>query len=143
MDKAYRADGLPIKQDPEASSASNLPAFIDPPAGAPPYHGFSIWEEVQVEGFTFGVITDFEGTETEWGDAFVIAPDDSRAGLVWSISDTPYFDEVLPADEARWGVWAVGFDGPMKTKEDARRNLARIVPLLRKRWEQWRLLHRR
>jgi hypothetical protein len=143
MDKNYRADGLPIKQDPDAVSASDLPAFLDRPPGMPVYHGFCVWEDVQVAGFTFGVITDFEATETAEGDAFVIAPDNSRAGLVWSISDTPYFDEVLPADEARWGVWAVGFDGPMKTKEDARRNLARIIPLLRKRWEQWRLLHRR
>ena len=142
MDKGYRADGLPIKQDPKASSASSLPAFIDPPAGAPPYHGFSIWEDVQVEGFIFGVITDFEGTETEWGDAFVIAPDDNRAGLVWSIGNTPSFDQILPPDERRWGVWGVSFDAPMKTKEDARRNLARIVPALRKEWEQWRLLHR-
>jgi hypothetical protein len=95
MDESYRANGLPIKQDPEASSASKLPAFIDPPAGAPPYHGFSVWEDVQVDGFTFGVITDFEETETDWGDAFVIAPDNSRAGVVWSISKSPYFNEVM------------------------------------------------
>jgi hypothetical protein len=142
MNKSYRADGLPIKQDPEASSTSNLPAFVDPPAGAPPYHGFSIQEDVQVEGFTFGVITEFEETETDWGDAFVIAPDGSRAGLVWSISDTHYFDQVMEPDERRWCVWGVGFDAPMKTKDDARRNLARIVPQLRVRWGQWRLSHR-
>lgn len=143
MDKSYRVDGLPIKQDPEASSASSLPAFIDPPAGAPPYHGFPIWKDVQVEGFTFGVITDFEETETDWGDAFVVAPDDSRAGLVRSISNTPSFDQILPPDESRWGVWGVSFDAPMKTKEDVRRNLARIVPELHERWTQWRLLQRR
>jgi hypothetical protein len=140
MKSRYRTNGLPIKQDPEALSASDLPAFLDRPSGAPVYHGFCIWEDVQVAGFTFGVITDFEETETASGDAFVIAPDNSRAGLVWSISDTPYFDEVLAPDQARWGVWAVGFEGPMKTKEDAHRNLARIVPRLRQRWEQWRML---
>jgi hypothetical protein len=141
MKPGDRIRGLPIKQDQEASSASDLPAFLDRPAGAPVYHGFCVWEDVQVDGFTFGVITDFEETETEDGDAFVIAPDNSRAGLVWSISDTTYFDEVLPPDETRWGVWGVSFDGPMKTKEDVRRNLARIVPQLRERWEQWRLPH--
>lgn len=143
MSTSYKSDGLPIKQDPEASSASNLPAFIDPPAGAPPYHGFCIWEDVQVEGFTLGVITDFEETETDWGDAFVIAPDGSRAGLVWSISKVHSFDQIEPPDESRWGVWGVSFEAPMKSKDDARRNLVRVVALLRKEWEQWRLLDRR
>jgi hypothetical protein len=143
MDKSYRADGLPIKQDPEASSASNLPAFIDPLAGAPLYHGFALWKDVRVEGFTFGVITDFEETETDWGDAFVVAPDNSRAGLVWSISNTPSLDQVMPPGQRRWGVWGVSFDAPMKTKEDARRNLAKIVPQLNEQWTQWRRLDRR
>jgi len=32
------------------------------------------------------------------GDAFVIAPDGSRAGLVWEASDKPYFQEIMPVE---------------------------------------------
>jgi hypothetical protein len=34
------------------------------------------------------------------GDAFVIAPDGSRAGLVWEASDKPYFQEIMPVETA-------------------------------------------
>ena len=32
------------------------------------------------------------------GDAFVIAPDGSRAGLKWEASDKPYFQEIMPVE---------------------------------------------
>jgi len=42
---------------------------------------------VAVDGVTLGKITDWEAESCETKDAFVIAPDGSRAGLVWEISD--------------------------------------------------------
>ena len=81
--------------DPFAQSGSQTePAFIARPAGAPVYHGFGVLNDVVVGGFTFGKITDFEIKPCNEGDAFVVAPDNSRAGLVWEISDKSYFQEI-------------------------------------------------
>jgi len=104
----------------------------------PVYHGFVVLDDVVVEGFTLGKITDFEAEACEAGDAFVIAPDGSRAGLVWEICDKPYFQEVLSLEEGRWGVWGVGFGVPMTSRENARKNLAMILPELKLRWAQWK-----
>ena len=91
--------GRPIAIDRTAVSASpTKPAFIAPPAGAPAYHGFDILDDVTVDGFTLGKITDFEAAECDEGDAFVLAPDGSRAGLVWEVCQDAYFVEVLPRD---------------------------------------------
>lgn len=76
--------GRPLAIDATARSASPTePAFIARPDGAPVYHGFVILEDVAVGGFTLGKITDWEAEPCATGDAFVIAPDGSRAGLVW------------------------------------------------------------
>jgi hypothetical protein len=94
--------------DPNALRASPTePAFVAKPQGARAYHGFQILSDVVVEGFTLGKITDFEAESVETGDAFVVAPDNSRAGLVWEISGETYFEEVMGAVPHRWGVWAV------------------------------------
>ena len=58
-----------------------------------------------VEGFQLGMITDLIAERDGAGDAFVIAPDGSRAGLVWeSEVDAPHFTEVLAPDDQLWGV---------------------------------------
>jgi hypothetical protein len=121
-----------------ASMQPDLPAFAAPPPGSPVYHGHPVLRDVTVEGFTFGTITDFEVQADEAGDAFVVAPDGSRAGLVWEVTDNPYFEEEYPFDSERWGVWAVGFPHPMRNRADARRNLASIVDRLREQWFRWR-----
>jgi hypothetical protein len=41
--------------------------------------GSFILDDVTAEGFTLGKITDFEAEPCDEGDAFVIAPDGSRA----------------------------------------------------------------
>jgi hypothetical protein len=80
------SQGHPLALGPNARSASPTePAFIARPEGAPVYHGFQVLPDVVVEGFTFGTITDFEAGPCDAGDAFVIAPDGSRAGLVWEV----------------------------------------------------------
>jgi hypothetical protein len=78
-----------------------------------------VLDDVVVDGFILGKITDFEAETCDTGDAFVIAPDGSRAGLVWEICDQPYFQEVLPQEESRWGVWGVGLGIPMTSRDNA------------------------
>jgi hypothetical protein len=99
-----RKGNLLLAIDRHAQSAfSTEPAFIAWPAGAPVYHGFVILQDVSADGFVFGKISDFEAESSDYGDAFVIAPDNSRAGLVWEVLDNSYFREVLPPDPNRWG----------------------------------------
>jgi hypothetical protein len=131
--------GRPIAIDATAKSASpTKPAFIAPPEGAPVYYGFVVVGDVNVEGFTLGKITDWEAEHCDEGDAFVIAPDGSRAGLVWEVCDPPYFQEVRRIEIVRWGVWGVGFRLPMNSRENARRNLESILPELKLRWAEWK-----
>lgn len=134
--------GLPLALDPLAASSSQTePAFIAKPAGAPVYHGFEILHDVVVAGFTFGKITNFEIETCDEGDAFVIAPDNSRAGLVWEVSDKSYFEEIAPPEAERWGVWGVSFPNAMTSRENVRKNLESILPQLTKRWEEWRRIN--
>jgi hypothetical protein len=137
-----RFRGRPLATDPQAESAQpSVPAFIARPAGAPVNYGFPVLDDVEVDGFKFGMITDFLSEADNVGDAFVVAPDGSRAGLVWEISRESYFEEVCPLGEERWGVWAVSFPYMMKSNEDARRNLEAVLPNLKKQWELWKVLY--
>jgi hypothetical protein len=88
------------------------------------------------DGFTPGRTTDWESESCETGDAFVIAPDGSRAGLVWEVYDPPYFQEVRPIETGSWGVWGVGFCLPMNSR--ARRDLESILPELKLRRAEWK-----
>ena len=131
--------GRPLALDPTAESAfPDQPAFLARPKGAPVYHGLQVLDDVCVDGFTFGKMTDFEAAEVDGGDAFVIAPDGSRAGLVWDYSESSYFQQVMAPEPGRWGVWAVGFSHRMTNRENARKNLESILPELKKQWEAWR-----
>ena len=131
--------GRPLGLDPSAESTDEaLPAFLARPKGAPVYHGFPLIEGAEVDGFRLGMITDFLAVPDTAGDAFVVAPDGSRAGLVWEAEvDDPYCTEALAPDESRWGVWAVGLRESMRTVEEARAYLAALLPMLRPRWEEW------
>jgi len=131
--------GRPLAIDATAQSASPTePAFIARPEGAPVYYGFVVLDDLTVDGFTLGKITDWEAEPCETGDAFVIAPDGSRAGLVWEVCDPPYFQETMRIEADRWGVWGVGFRLPMNSRDNARRNLESILPELRLRWAEWK-----
>jgi hypothetical protein len=104
----------------------------------PVYHGFPVLDSSEVDGFRFGMITDFITDPNTTGDAFVVAPDGARAGLVWeSEAQEPYFHEVLRPDSQRWGVWGVGLPLPLRNEEDARQYLWALLPELRPRWERW------
>ena len=138
-DMEMQPKGRPLAIDANAVSASPTePAFVARPAGAPVYHGFQVLEDVVVEGFTFGKITDFEAELCEEGDAFLVAPDNSRAGLVWEIADKVSVVEVIPSEPHRWGVWGVSFPHPMSSRENVRRNLELILPALKGEWNEWR-----
>ncbi|SRR5258707_9345182 len=107
--------GQPLAVDYAATSTSNIePGFVARPPGAPVYHGFQILSGVAADGSTFGKITDFETAPCDYGDAFVIAPDDSRAGLVWEVAD---IQEVHPLEPERWGVWGVTFPYAMVSSD--------------------------
>ena len=138
-DKNRKPQSRPVAVGPTAVSATPYaPAFITTPARAPVYHGFQVLEDVVVDGFTLGKITDFEAKPSAEGDAFVIAPDKSRAGLVWEVGETVSISEVLPIEAGRWGVWGVTFAYAMDGRENARRNLELLVPELKLKWEEWR-----
>jgi hypothetical protein len=125
--------------DPEAASANrDLPGFLARPEGAPVYHGFPVLEDVEVDGFRLGMITDWEAEPADSGDAFVVAPDDSRAGLVWEIDATPKVEQILEPNTSRWGVWQITFPHPMTSRDNARLNLAAVLPVLRPQWEAWK-----
>jgi hypothetical protein len=131
--------GRPLGLDPLVEgSLQTEPGFIARPAGAPVYHGCEVLSDVVVRGFTFGKITDFEIEICDEGDAFVVAPDNSRAGLVWEISDKPYFQEISVPEAERWGVWGVSFTNAMTSRGNVRKNLESILPELKKHWEEWR-----
>ena len=134
---AVEAGGLFLSLDADAESADEaLPAFLARPENTPVYHGFQVLEDVEVDGFRMGTISALG--PADFGDAFIIAPDDSRAGLVWEVGDREQIWEVCPFGPARWGVWGVEFPHRMRSSEDARRNLEALVPRLRDKWQEWK-----
>jgi hypothetical protein len=130
--------GHPLAIDRGAVSASpEAPAFVARPEGAPPYYGFQVLEDSDVDGFRFGKITDFDQEPVMEGEAFLVAPDDARAGLIWHIDDEVSVTQFSPPETDGWGVWEVSFPNPMTNHENVRQNLELIVPLLRERWQAW------
>jgi hypothetical protein len=130
-----RKKGRPIRTDPDAESGvPGEPAFAARPAGAPVYHGFSVVPETETDGWFFGAITDYEVEEPLLeGDGFVVAPDGSRAGLVWAV-DTPDFYEILPPSPGRWGVYGVRFPLPVASLDDLVANFRHVLPALKRRF---------
>jgi hypothetical protein len=133
MDERGAPDGKPLLTDPDAESARpDLPAFLARPAGAPVYHGFSLVEETRTDGWCYGAITEFiEPGGCECGDGFVVAPDGSRAGLIWSVGDFA-IEQSLPPEPGRWGVWVVPFAKPVRNVADLVENFRRILPELQR-----------
>jgi len=135
-EKAHLGRSVAV-DDTAKSGSEDLPGFLARPAGAPVYHGFQILSDVVVDGFTLGLITDFGAEGSSAGDAFVVAPDNSRAGLVWHTSDEQTFEQLSPIEKDRWGVWEVSFPYEMTGHESAKMNLRAVLPKLKPKWEQW------
>jgi hypothetical protein len=143
--------GQAILTDGRAESVDpSLPAFLARPKDAPVYHGFRVLEGVELEGFKLGMISGYGPDDGQYGDGFVIAPDNSRCGLVWEVGESFHFREITPPEPNRWGVWDVSVMLPMTTEQNARENLRQMFPELKQRWMSWRskneradgLLHR-
>jgi hypothetical protein len=130
-------DGLPLRLDPAAGSADpTLPGFLSRPVGAPVYHGFPLVEETRTDGWCYGSITAFDDPEgCEAGDGFVVAPDGSRAGLVWSVGEFET-QRVCEPTEDRWGVYEVAFPHTV-------RNVADLVDCFRCVLPELKTLHSR
>jgi hypothetical protein len=119
------------------SADDSLPAFLARPQGAPVYHGFLVLEDVVIDGFKLGMISGFGEDAGLSGDGFVVAPDNSRCGLVWEVGESLVFQEIRVPESTRWGVWAVNFPLPMTNTENARKNLEVILPQLKAKWSVW------
>lgn len=134
-------DGLPLSLDPAAESANpTAPAFLARPGDAPVYHGFTVLDGVEADGFRLGTISALG--PADYGDAFVIAPDGSRAGLVWEVGDNRHLHEISGFEPGRWGVWAIEFSQPMESAEAAQRNLEDALPAFRAKWAEWKATFR-
>jgi hypothetical protein len=123
--------------DPAAQTAdASLPAFIARPAGAPVYHGFVVVPETCRDGWCLGAITEFEDPAgCTGGDAFVVAPDGRRAGLVWEVGTAP-LQEILPPDEGRWGVYAISFPHSIRTIADLVSAFHAVLPQLQAKYQE-------
>jgi hypothetical protein len=129
-------EGLPLAVDATAASADpNLPAFLARPDDAPVYHGFEIVDGLEVIAWRLGLIS--ARGKSAYGDAFLVSPDDARAGLVWEVGTDPVVHTVAEPEPTRWGVWALELPRPMDTDDDLRRNLEHLVRVLAPRWQDW------
>lgn len=136
--------GQPMALDPNAESANpDLPAFLARPDGSPPYHGFPLERDICVDGFTLGLISASLGTDADWGDAYVVAPDGRRAGIAWAIAyeaelidDLAVVDEIIPDEGARFGVFSVVSSHGPTSQDEALLFLEEILPFIRERWER-------
>lgn len=124
--------GRLARVDPEAESTDpDLPPFIAVPPGAPAYYGFPVLQGSEIDGFTFGVITDpNDEAGATWGDAYVIAPNGSRAGIVWQAgAGDPTV--ICPPSEGRWGVYGFAFQEPIRSDQDLIAALHSVLPNLK------------
>jgi hypothetical protein len=125
-------NGRRLLIDPSAKSADeSSPASISRPDGAPVYHGFPVVPETYRDGWCLGAITEFaDPSRCTWGDAYMVAPDGTRAGLVWKGGDGE-MDEILPPAPDRWGVYSVWFPHPIRTAEDLAQGFRTVLPQLK------------
>jgi hypothetical protein len=105
--------GQVAREDP--SAVSDLPAFLAPPTGAPAYYGFPLLPNSEKDGFVFGAITrPRTGASASWVDAYVVAPDGSRAGIMW-VTKGPVREVVLPPEPGCWGVYQFRLEQPVES----------------------------
>jgi hypothetical protein len=135
MARKQTPDGQPLRLDERAASAdADLPAFVARPPDAPVYHGFSVLPGSERDGFAFGMISGLHAMgPTRGGDAFVIAPNGSRAGIVWEVGEGEP-SVVCPPSATRWGVYSFYFEGPITSEADLVRQLHSILPVLKAYW---------
>jgi len=120
-----------VLNQPAESGKPGVPAFLARPTGAPVYHGFPLLEESRTDGWCLGTITEFADPDgCESGDAFVVAPDGSRAGLVWQVG--AFETEVIcEPDEGRCGVYSIAFPRAVRNTEDLVLCFREVLPELK------------
>jgi hypothetical protein len=91
------------------------------------YHSFPLIDGSEKEGFKFGRIT-IPTESSTWGDAYVVAPDGSRAGIVWHVDGHASPQVVIPPEPGRWGVYSFGFAEPARSLEDLVTKLHGVLP---------------
>jgi hypothetical protein len=132
-----RLQGRPLARDETAASADpDLPAFLARPAGAPAYHGFPLLEEVELGGWQLGLITASLGTSDDAGDAYIVAPDGRRAGLVWRVATPTAFHVLREPEQGRFGVFDVAATVGPTSLDNARSFVAEILPFVRDVWSR-------
>jgi hypothetical protein len=129
--------------DPDAELTDpSKPPFVTAPSGSRPYHDHPLLEETRIEGWCIGVVTDPFEPDCEGGctigDAFVEAPDGSRAGLVWTVGERPMFGMVCQPDSRRWGVFHFTVPAPVASMVDLRAVFTAMLPTLKGLYEQFR-----
>jgi hypothetical protein len=129
-------EGKEIKLDPDVDPPWN-PAF--PQKDKPVYHGFWVERDFDFDGFQLGLITEPEFLNgEEYGDGFLIAPDNSRCGLIYEVGPVAFYQISGNLKPNRWGVWNVTVTNTMTTEEGKRKNLAELVGMLKREWESWK-----
>lgn len=98
--------------------------------------GFPLVEETRTDGWCYGAITEFNEPEChpngcESGDGYVVAPDGSRIGLVWS-TGTFAAKWTRPLGDQSTGVYEAAFPKPVKNLHDLVECFRSVVPQLQK-----------
>jgi hypothetical protein len=135
----WQPNSIPLRLDPEAESSDpSLPAFLARPEGAPVYHGFPLLEQSRTEdGWCFGIISGCDCPEgRKCGDAFVVAPDNSRAGIIWDVR-ADGIDVSIPPGVDRWGVYCLRVEHPVHDEQELVDQLQNWLPELRRLHLQW------
>jgi hypothetical protein len=130
-----------IVVDPAApTSEASKPAFMTPPPGSKPYHGFPLIEETRWHGWCYGAVTDFLEADSEAGcsigDGFVEAPDGSRAGLMWNVDPEPKFAVVEGPSGSRWGLFHFTIPEAIASVRDLQQTFWRMVPVLEQLYQR-------
>jgi hypothetical protein len=102
------------------------------------YHGYVVVPETFTDGWCLGTMSEYqEPAGCTEGDAFVVAPDGSRADLVWDVG-VESLQEILPPGPDRWGVYAVSFPRAIRTVDDLVKAFRSVLPQLQSRHAQVR-----
>lgn len=100
------------------------------------YFEIPVLPGVELEGWRLGLYTNSIDVDATAGDAYLVAPDGRRCGLVWRIAQPSWFVSLIGPNEHRFGTFEVACaHGPTSTHE-ARRFIAELLPDVRREWER-------
>jgi hypothetical protein len=87
----------------------------------------------------FGTISEPDCPEgRDWGDAFVVAADGNRAGIIWEVGSPGMEVSISPEkDQDRWGVYKLGFARLVHDEEGLVEQLQEWLPELRRVYLKW------